>query len=152
MCSFILLCSAEIKRYLRRSCMAVRLKLMPLVLDFGETLERPTGAICPNTNLVFTRDYRIFGQFSNFMDSDEDAPKKRHIVSLPLPEKLKLIVLCEERKAKQTRTDCMGDIEYVTAKQMKTLILPSDTTKNNKAICAFVQMLDDKTPIILYWM
>lgn len=131
----------------------LRLKLMPLVKDFGEFPEHPLGALNPQIQLVFTRDYRIFGQFSNFPDDPTDATRPRHIKVSSMPAGLKIIVLSEDAEPEHTRTDNAGyDIAMVSAKQLKDLDMPDDTTSNNKAIKAFVDQLTDDTPIILGWM
>ena len=63
----------------------LRLEVMPLVPDFGESLSHPLNKINPNTRLKFTRDYRIFGQLSNFPDTPDEQPD--HIIQTqPLPD------------------------------------------------------------------
>jgi hypothetical protein len=65
--------------------MMVRLILMPLIPDFGESLKFPaqmSSPLSPKTRLVFTRDYRIFGQFNNFPDRD---PEKTAVFPKELP-------------------------------------------------------------------
>jgi hypothetical protein len=130
----------------------LRLKLMPLVEDFGEFLEHPLGVLHPKTQFVFTRDYRIFGQFSNMPGDATDAARPKHIEVSPLPGEIKIIVLSEYTEPEHTRTDAAGyDMAMVSAKQLKGLDMPDDTSPNNKAIKAFIDQLPDDTPIILGW-
>ncbi|HWB33763.1 MAG TPA: hypothetical protein VG753_00360 [Candidatus Paceibacterota bacterium] len=106
----------------------------------------------PKTQLVFTRDYRIFGQFSNFPDEPAEAARPKHVEVSALPEELKIIVLSEETGTEYTRTDEVGyDMAMVSAKQLKDLDMPGDATPNNKAIKAFIDQLADDTPVILGW-
>ncbi len=131
----------------------LRLKLMPLVRDFGETLHHPLGVLRPQTHLVFTRDYRIFGQFSNFPDDPGDAPQPRHIIVRALLPELKIVMLSEGEEAKYTRTDQAGyEMAMITARHLKTLIIPEDASFINKAIKAYINELANETFIILGWL
>jgi hypothetical protein len=132
--------------------MTLRLNLMPLVPDFGETLQHPCGLLHPKTHLVCTRDYRIFGQFSNFPDDPSYAVRPKHIEVAELPEGLKIVVLSEDAEPEHTRTDAAGyDMTIVSAAQLKDLDIPHDAHPNNKAIKAYIDQLPDETPIILGW-
>lgn len=131
----------------------IRLKIMPLVLDFGEILDHPLGLLHPMTQLVFTRDYRIFGQFVHFPDTAEYAPHPRHVQVSELPAGLKVVVVEEGRKTRHTRKDGMEqDMVVVSAGQLKTLVMPDDTSPTNKAIKAYVDQLSNETPVIMGWL
>ncbi len=130
----------------------LRLKLMPLVKDFGETPEHPLGVLHPKTQLIFTRDNRIFGQFSNTPSASTYARRPEHIKVSPLPGELKMVVLREDAEPEYTRTDEAGyEMGMVVAKQLKELDMPRDSSPNNKAIKAFIDQLEDDTPVILGW-
>jgi hypothetical protein len=130
----------------------IRLKLMPLVPDFGEFLDHPLGVLCPMTQLIFTRDNRIFEQFPHFPESDMGASQSCHIQVSPLPPSLQIIELSEEQAGQRTRQDAMGcDIMTTSAKELKKLIVPEDTTAINKAIKAYIDQLPDDTSIIMEW-
>lgn len=129
----------------------LRLRLMPLVPDFGEYLDNPLGVVQPKTRLVFTQDYRIFEQFSHFPGTLEYS-QALYLKVEPLPEKLQIIELAEDCEASYTRKDASGsDLMVATAKQLKTLIIPSDTSPSNRAIKAYIDALPDTTPVILGW-
>ncbi|MDO8407697.1 MAG: hypothetical protein Q7S95_00460 [bacterium] len=133
--------------------MAIRLKLMPLVRDFGEILEHPLQVLHPNTALVLTRDYRIFGQLSNFPDTDRDARRPRHVRVNSLPPGLKIIVTSEDFGTVYTREDEAGyEMGLVSAKVLKKLVIPDDTSPTNKAVKAYIDQLQDDTPIITGWL
>jgi len=131
----------------------VRLRIMPLVEDFGEALNHPCD-ILPKTRLVFTRDYRIFGQFRHFPDAspgEDDVLLEPPIEPLPLPPEI-MLVECEEDGEIKTRTDGLGvEIGFVYARQLKALVIPEDSSAVNKAIKAYIDALPDDIPIILAW-
>jgi hypothetical protein len=132
----------------------LRLRIMPLVVDFGELLDHPLGTISPKTSLVFSRDYRIFGQFQHFPDMascGEDVPQKSSIKPLPLPLGM-MLVECEEEGEKEMQVDGLGvKIGFAHAKQLKTLVISEDASAINKAIKAYIDALPDDIPIILAW-
>jgi len=132
----------------------VRLRIMPLVADFGELLDHPLGTIHPKTSLIFTRDYRIFGQFQHFPDlasCGEDTPPKSFIEPLYLPPET-MLVECDEEGERKTRTDGLGvEIGFVYARQLQNLVIPEDSSTINKAIKAYIDALPGNIPIILVW-
>jgi hypothetical protein len=132
----------------------LRLKLMPLVKDFGETLNPPLGKLSPYISLLFTRDLRIFGQFSHFprsLDQGYVAKRSTPIQVMSLPKGLKLISADEDGR-RVGRKDVFGyEIVFVQAEQLKSLIVPEDTTTTNKATIAYIQELPDDTVVIMEW-
>ncbi len=127
----------------------LRLELMPLVSDFGETLKHPIDQINPYTRLKFTRDYRIFAQLSNFPDSRGGFPDQS-IKTRPLPNGLTIGTTIDD-EVTFSRNDESGEMNWVYAKKLKTLDIPKDTSKVNKAIKAYIDQLSDNTPVILRW-
>lgn len=133
----------------------IRLKIMPLVSDFGEILHHPLGTLNPLTQLVFTRDNRIFEQLSHFPDSTgkESITRPKHIQVAKLPPGLRIVVLHEDSDSEYTRTDELGyEMTLASAKQLKGLVIPNDTSPTNKAIKAYLDQLPDDTFIILGWV
>ena len=132
----------------------LRLKLMPLVKDFGEILDHPLGKLSPYTSLLFTRDYRIFGQFSHFPDSlDQECVVERpsSIQVMSLPKGLKLVSVNEDGRRTGRKDGCGYEIVFVQAEQLKSLIIPEDTSPTNKAIIAYIRELPDDTIVIMEW-
>ena len=123
---------------------------MPLVADFGESLAHPRGKINPYTHLKFTRDYRIFEQLSNFPDSSDNPPLSI-IQTSPLPDGLTIGNASEEDGVILGRDDEPGEINWVYAKELKTLRIHDNTSFINKAIKAYLDQLSDDTPVILKW-
>jgi hypothetical protein len=127
---------------------------MPLVKDFGEHLQHACGALHPRTQLVFTRDSRIFGQFAHFVGTHEEVPVGRVGVIKPieLPPKMQIDLGDDGSGVRYTREDPYGGkIVWVPAKQLKTLVMPADTTPSNHAIKAYIDELVDDTPVIMMW-
>ena len=128
----------------------LRLELMPLISDFGESLQNPFNKVNPNTRLKFTRDYRIFGQISNFPDTP-DEPSTHTIKTRSLPEGFMVGSSSEEDCVTFGREDESGEINWVSAKQLKTLNIPEDASPVNKAVKAYIDQLADDTTILLKW-
>ena len=132
----------------------LRLKLMPLVFDFGEVIHPTIEIICPKTQLVFTRDYRIFEQFSNCPDDTSLAARPGHIKVAASPSNLLIAVVHEDSDIGTEYIPVDGTAEnmaLVTAAQLKDLDMDSDTSPNNKAVKAFIDQLADETNIIMQW-
>jgi len=130
----------------------VHLKIMPLVPDFGECLDHPLKVLRPQTQLMLTRDYRLFAQFSNFIGSVADVSNPRHIKVSPLPPELKIALDNKQGEERGTRKDAYGqDISWTFAKQMKKLQIPEDTSAINKAVKAYIDELPDDMPVITEW-
>lgn len=129
----------------------VRLVVMPLVRDFGEFLAHPCGVLRPQTQLVFTRDYRIFSQFSHCC-APAIAEQPGHIQVKALPPDLKMIRVHEDMETEYTRQDDLGhDFVYVLAEQLKTLKITEDANPTNRAIKAYIDQLPDEMEIVLGW-
>lgn len=129
----------------------VRLILMPLISDFGESFEfssKLSFPLSPRTRLVFTRDHRIFEQFSNFPDKET----KQAVVS---PKELPAgvtIAAIEDDKEVASRMDGLGEpITFVKAKELKRLQLPDDSSQTDKAIKAYIDILPPDIYVVLMW-
>jgi|SRR4051812_10841289 hypothetical protein len=128
----------------------LRLELMPLIPDFGESLQHPMKQVNPYTHLKLTRDYRIFAQFSNFPDTFEE--KSGTIIhTSALPEGFTIASASEEDGVVFTREDESGEISWVYARELKTLVIPENTSPVNKAIKAYIDQLPDETQVLLKW-
>ena len=126
----------------------LRLELMPLVSDFGEGFYPQIEKIDPQTHLKFTRDDRIFGQFSNFPDTPDEQPKNI-IRTRALP---KGFTVRSANGLTCSRTDNTGQrIHWVYAEQLKTLKITRDASPINKAIMAYIYELPDDTRVLLRW-
>jgi hypothetical protein len=124
---------------------------MPLVPDFGETLQHPLGELSPLTQLVFTRDFRIFEQFPHFPEGKKAGI--RYLRLSRLPEGLGIIIPNEEEAAEPTRTDELGyEMMMIEAQELVKLLVPKDTSPTNRAIMAYIKELPGDTPIILAWV
>lgn len=129
----------------------LRLTIMPLITDFGETIEAAVkfgSPLNPKIRLTFARDYQIFDQFANFPDKESCGSVVR---PRELPAKIKVRVIKEDRVAK-VKTDVYGGaITFATAGELKLITLPNDTDPVNKGIKAFIDALPPETEIILMW-
>jgi hypothetical protein len=128
----------------------LRLEIMPLVPDFGESLSSLLGQVNPKTRLMFTRDFRIFEQFANFPGAVNKTPTNVIKTSL-LPGDLTVASVSEENGVTFNRNDEYGEISWVHGKELKTLHIPDDTSPINKAIKAYIDQLPDEIPILLRW-
>ena len=128
----------------------LRLELMPLIRDFGESLRHPLGQVNPKTRLWLTRDYRIFGQISNFPDSPDEEPAQI-LQTSPLPDGFTVGSSTEEDGIVFSRNDESGEINWLYAKDLKTLKIPEDTSPVNKGIKAYIDQLPDDMPVLLKW-
>lgn len=128
----------------------LRLELMPLIPDFGESLQPPLGQVNPKTRLWFTRDYRIFGQFSNFPDSPEESPAQI-LQTSSLPDGLTVGSSSEEDGVTFGRNDESGEINLVYASDLKKLQIPEDTSAVNKGVKSYIDQLPDNVPVLLKW-
>lgn len=113
------------------------------------------GVLHPLTQMVFTRDYRIFGQFSNFPDDKSAAMRQGHIKSVASPSTLHVMVAHQDKELGTEYIPVDGKsqtMSIVKAGQLKDLDMPCNTTANNMAIKAFVDQLADDIPIIICWI
>ena len=93
-----------------------------------------------STQLMFDSDDRIFGQIVPLRTEPTIKPR-------PIPEQLLVRVGQDE-----TREDVYGAVlTFVSAGELKTMEYPEDTSVFNLAIRAFIAVLPDDTPIILWW-
>lgn len=103
--------------------------------------------------IEFDQDYRIFGQLhdlSEYRDSDPKIPQKPNIKAKPIPLDL-WINYYEDEGLNKTREDKWGDeLTFVFAEQLKHLNVRGASAKN-KAIKAFIKLLPNDIPFILYW-
>ena len=128
----------------------MRLELMPLVPDFGESLQAPFTEIDPNVRLKFTRDDRIFDQFSNFPGANEE--QLQHIIQTrPLPDGLTVATASEEDGVTFGRRDESGEMNWLFAWELKTLVIPEDASPVNKATKAYLDQLPDDAEVVLRW-
>lgn len=133
----------------------IRLMIMPLVADFGEILDSRINILNPKTRLAFTRDYRIFTQFSNFHDIAIDSDRAGPIMCRAAPFHLQVVMASEDEEIGADYVPVDGTFDamsLVSGSDLKRLEVPSDTSSHNKAIMAFIRQLDDNVTVILFWM
>lgn len=131
----------------------LRLELMPLILDFGESFQHRSEQVNPRTRLLFTRDYRIFGQFSNFPESPE-SPPAQILQTKTLPDGFTVGISSEEDGVTFGRfghDEEFGEINWIYAGDLKRLLIPEDTSSVNKGIKSYVDQLQNDVPVLLRW-
>ena len=128
--------------------MGLDLTLMPLK-DARELAEHVLGY----NRFQFVRDYKIFAQIANVEgksavpDEGVEAIVKTH----PLPPRVK-VGIYGDYGIRYTRKNPYGEeIVYATAGEMRKIVLPEDVSPVNKAIMAYIKVLQRDTPIVLVW-
>ncbi len=129
----------------------VSLILMPLFLEFCQSFEKPLEEVFPVTQLRLTSDYRIYNQFSSCPYNQGKLKEKIKIQTHLLPENVIFQTHDEEKGWIETRDDGQGKINWVYAKEIKTLTLEEDTSVINKAVMAYINCLPDDVRVILWW-
>ncbi len=97
--------------------------------------------------LNFTNDQRLISQF---VDMTSEGFFKPRIVTNPLPAGFK-VELYIDQMVETTRTDSQGnELRFAYVRDLRELLLAPDTPARNIAISAYINRLDDETPIIIY--
>lgn len=132
--------------------MGIYLSLLPL----RKKEDLKESCVLCYERIEFDQDYVIFGQLHDFSEwitkegMDSKIPQKPHIIPKPIPLNLWLN-LYDDDGLEKTREDRYGDeLTFVFAKQLKHLKIRGTSAKN-KAIKAFIKLLPNDTPIILFW-
>jgi len=130
--------------------MALQLRIYPLSgpREVGEE------SVLLDDHLSFeTNSYSIFAQLLDMREFEGATSRPSPIIRpLPLPPQMVTQYFDEEEGLKEGRRDSYGkELTFVYARDLKCLVVPSDSPSRNLAVKAFIDALPDDTPIILWW-
>lgn len=117
---------------------------LELTLMFFDPKDLKAGTVQVGDALSFDDDRRIVYQI--FRQNPDGAGYNPAIQPKLLPPRMWIKDLSYGR----TRKNSYGPLNFVYASELKTLVVPSDTTQKNKAIKVYIDALPDDTPIILW--
>ncbi|NCS98811.1 hypothetical protein GW764_01345 [Candidatus Parcubacteria bacterium] len=132
--------------------MQISLTIYPVIGNFNlpEVIETMNGIIGFN-RLRFQSDRRIFRQIIDLSEYEKEKFEQK-VSPKPLPAGISLTTYEDEGLTEVKKDDLFGnELCYLEAGDFMKIIFPEDTSQINMAIKSFLDSLDPKTMIILYW-